>query len=150
MKKASKIFYFLLGLGIFSGICVYATTTFLSEDVTFTPQNTNWQASNVKEAIDGLYAKIENLVPDNFNFIWCCGASDNSTMILSNEAWPYVTFSNSSGTSSYKLVFQNDSAITLANITLDQKYEISSMPSRRIYLSCGSTSWKCLNITYSN
>ena len=43
MKKVSKIFYFLLGLGIFSGIGVYAATTLLSKNVTFTSQDENCQ-----------------------------------------------------------------------------------------------------------
>ena len=151
MKKASKFFYFLLGVLVFSGIGVYAATVFLSKDVAFTPQNTNWQASNVKEAIDDLYEKTENSnLPAGAVFTWCCSAKDNSTMIISKQAWPYVTFSDNSGSSSYKLVFHDDSMNVLANITLDQKYEISSMPSTRVYLSCGSTSWKCLYIKYSN
>lgn len=151
MKKVSKIFYFLLGLGIFSGIGVYAATTLLSKDVAFTPQNTSWQASNVKEAIDNLYEKTESSnLPKAFAFTWCCSANYNSTIYINKRAWSYVTFSNSSGSSSYRLVFSDDSLNVLGNITLDQKYEISSIPTTRVYLSCGSTSWKCLNITYSN
>ena len=62
-----------------------------------------------------------------------------------------MTFSNVSGNASYDLVFQDASANTLANITLDQKYEISSMPSTKVYLSCHTSgTFKCLNVNYSN
>ena len=56
MKKIfkSRIFSFILGAVIFSGIsvCAYSLS---SNDISFTPENSNWQVSNVEEAVNDLY-----------------------------------------------------------------------------------------------
>ena len=149
MKRINKLFYFLLGVLVFSGISVYATTTLLSKNVTFTPQNTNWQVSNVETALNNLHKQVDNLTAPSHTVTWCCGDDDKITLFLIDSAWKYITFKDGGGTSSYRLVFHDDSMNVLANILLDQKYEINSMPSRRIYLSCGSTDYKCFKAVYS-
>lgn len=151
MKRVNKLFYFLLGVLVFSGISVYATTTLLSKNVTFTPQNTNWQVSDVETALNSLYEQADDLItPSKFTVTWCGAAYDNITLVFPDNAWKYITFKEGSGTASYSLLFHNDSMASLGNVVLNKKYEISSMPSRRIYLSCGSTNWKCIEAVYSN
>lgn len=55
----NKLFYFILGAIIFSTISVYAVTMIDSKEVSFTPNNTDWEVSNVSEAIDELYEMNE-------------------------------------------------------------------------------------------
>ena len=151
MKRINKLFYFLLGVLVFSGISVYATTTLLSKNVTFTPQNTDWQVSDVETALNSLYEQADDLItPSKFTVRWCCAAYDQTTLVFADNVWKYITFNDSGGASSYSLIFHNDSMASLGNVVLNNKYEISSMPSRRIYLSCGSTDFKCFEATYSN
>lgn len=56
MKKMlnNKLFYFLLGAILFSGITVFAYSI-TSKEISFTPENTNWEVTNVEEAINDLY-----------------------------------------------------------------------------------------------
>ena len=152
MKRINKLFYFLLGVLVFSGISVYATTTLLSKNVTFTPQNTDWQVSDVETALNSLYEQADDWIttPYGFTLLWCCAANDSTTLTINDSVWKYVTFiDNGDGSAPYSLVFQDASANTLANITLNQKYEINSMPSKKTYLTCGSRSYRCFMVTYS-
>jgi len=57
MKKiiGSRVFSFMLGAILFSSVAVYATSTLLSRNVTFTPENSNWNVSNVEDALNDLY-----------------------------------------------------------------------------------------------
>lgn len=56
MKKLfnSKIFYFVLGAVLFSGMTVFAYSLNLS-DISYTPTNENFEVNNAQEAIDKLY-----------------------------------------------------------------------------------------------
>lgn len=62
MKKIfdSKLFYFVLGAMIFSGITVCASTTYLSNQVVFTSTNSEWNVNNVEDALNDLYNKQNN------------------------------------------------------------------------------------------
>lgn len=68
MKKIfkSRIFAFILGTLIFSGITVVSAYTILANDIGYTPKDTTWKKSNgeditnVKDAIDELYLKSNN------------------------------------------------------------------------------------------
>ena len=61
MKKIfeSKLFCFVLGAIIFSGITVYASTTYLSNQVSFTPTNSVWNVNNVEDALNILYDRTD-------------------------------------------------------------------------------------------
>ena len=64
MKKIfnSKLFYFLLGIIVLSGINVFAKTVISADEVSFTPDDSTWDVSTIQEAIDDLYPhKIESL-----------------------------------------------------------------------------------------
>lgn len=65
MKKIfkSRIFAFILGAFIFSGITAVSAYTILANDIGYTPKDTTWKKSNgeditnVKEALDELYTR---------------------------------------------------------------------------------------------
>lgn len=62
MKKIfkSRIFAFILGTLIFSGITAVSAYTILANDIEYTPKDTTWEVNNVKDAIDDLYSKVDN------------------------------------------------------------------------------------------
>ena len=63
----SRIFSFILGAILFSGVTVFAYSI-SSKDIAFTPTNENWQVTNVEEAINDLYTKkIANLIVHSSN-----------------------------------------------------------------------------------
>ena len=58
---------------LFSGVTVYAAVQYLSKDVTFTPSNSNWNVSNVEDALNHLYEQsdVSNILinqPWNFDY----------------------------------------------------------------------------------
>jgi len=55
MKNGIKMGLMFLSGALLSGITVYAASTYLSKDVTFTPSNSSWEVSNVEEALNDLY-----------------------------------------------------------------------------------------------
>ena len=54
----SRIFAFILGAIIFGGIGVYAGGLINSSDVNYSPSDNNWNVSNVKDALDNIYSKL--------------------------------------------------------------------------------------------
>ena len=68
MKKVfkSRIFAFVLGAIIFSGITAVSAYTIFANDIGYTPKDSTWKKSNgeditnVKDAIDELYSKAIN------------------------------------------------------------------------------------------
>lgn len=69
MKSDLKIILsFLIGI-LFSGITVYAATTYLSRDVSFTPSDENWKVSNVEDALNDLYEKASLNTEENKFYI---------------------------------------------------------------------------------
>lgn len=91
MKKIfkSRIFSFILGAVIFSGIsvCAYSLS---SNDISFTPENNNWQVSNVEEAVNDLYDK-SNL--GDLEIIMSKGNVANGTTITT-EVGSYIFVSS--------------------------------------------------------
>ena len=63
MKKIikSRVFAFVLGAIIFSGITGVAAYTIFASDIGYTPKDTAWEVDNVKDAIDELYEKKTTL-----------------------------------------------------------------------------------------
>lgn len=63
MKKflTSRIFTFILGAVIFSGITGVAAYSILASDIGYTPKDSSWEVNNVKDAIDDLYTKSKNV-----------------------------------------------------------------------------------------
>jgi len=51
----SRLFYFMMGAILFSGITAYAATTLLSKDIGFVPDNSSWEVNNVQDALNDLY-----------------------------------------------------------------------------------------------
>ena len=51
----SRIFSFILGTVIFGGVITFAYNL-NSNDVLFTPENGEWQVTNVEEAVNDLYS----------------------------------------------------------------------------------------------
>ena len=58
--KNNTFLGFILGIIVMSGIGVSATVLYQSNLVSYTPTDTNWNVDNVKDAIDELYAAVEN------------------------------------------------------------------------------------------
>lgn len=88
MKKflKSRIFPFILGAIIFSGITASAYTI-LASDVTYTPSNSSWEVDNVKDAIDELYGNVKNLTligSADFDTTYWAGGVHSKTFDLSN------------------------------------------------------------------
>jgi len=56
MKKmiGSRVFSFILGALIFSGMTVFAYSI-SSKDISFTPSDSNWEVDNVEDAMNSLY-----------------------------------------------------------------------------------------------
>jgi len=66
MKNNFKLFIGIIIGALLSGVTVYAASTYLSKDVTFTPTNSEWNVSNVEEALNDLYSNsngISDLTP---------------------------------------------------------------------------------------
>ena len=64
MKKflTSRIFAFILGAIIFSGVTGVIAATIMAKDVSYTPKDTTWNVDNVEDAIDSLYTKANTTI----------------------------------------------------------------------------------------
>ena len=62
LEKNKKIILGILIGILFSGVGVYAATTYLASDVTYTPSNKDWNVDNVKNALDDLYSKNDDTI----------------------------------------------------------------------------------------
>jgi len=64
MKKflTSRVFAFLLGALLFSGITGVAAYNMFASNVGYTPEDTSWEVDNVSDAIDDLYLKVNDRV----------------------------------------------------------------------------------------
>lgn len=105
MKKIfkSRLFTFVLGAIIFSGITAVSAYTIFANDIGYTPKDTTWKKSNgeditnVKDAIDDLYDKVNNprfINVANGNQVFSSGSSpfkmnltivDNSMLTNNNN-----------------------------------------------------------------
>ena len=71
MKKifTNSVFMFILGAVIFSGITSVVALTFFAGDIIYEPSKTEWEVSNVKEALDDLYVRA-NQKPIYLTISW--------------------------------------------------------------------------------
>ncbi len=101
---------FILGAVLFSGIGV-AAYVLTSSDVTFTPQNSNWQVGNVQEALNSLYiSKTSDNYSENETKVgtWIDGRPVYQKVIMTNQfttknkAW--FTIADVSGLNIDKLI----------------------------------------------
>ena len=63
MKKLinkNTLFGFIIGLIITSSVGVIATTLYYSNEVSYTPEDNNWNVDNVKDALDSLYSETRS------------------------------------------------------------------------------------------
>ena len=137
MKKIfkSRVFAFILGAILFGSIGVVSAYTILANDIGYTPSNTTWEVSNVKDAIDDLYSKnisIDKLLDSNI-------ASGDTSTVTANYTNPNSTpekiivvlnwFSSNMGGS----VSSPDISITGDISNLHQISDIKSSLSRYMY-----------------
>ena len=67
----SRLFAFILGSVIFSGITSVAAYTFFASNIGYTPTDESWKKfndediTNIKDALDELYFKLDQIVLDN-------------------------------------------------------------------------------------
>lgn len=89
MKKiiTSRIFSFILGAIIFSGVTVFAYSI-SSKDIKFTPTDSSWEVDNVEEAMNSLYDKAKNF---DVNLATDVTASSNSVMNGNYFSTEYIT-----------------------------------------------------------
>ena len=101
---------FILGAVLFSGIGV-AAYVLTSSDVTFTPQNSNWQVGNIQEALNSLYiSKTSDNYSENETKVgtWIDGRPVYQKVIMTNQfttknkAW--FTIADVSGLNIDKLI----------------------------------------------
>ena len=124
MKKIfkSRIFSFILGAVIFSGIsvCAYSLS---SNDISFTPENSNWKVSNVEEAINDLYKDDTLFIPRYIvNIEGVHGGSGNN--YINSENYNTLTIgsrtrSGVAGTTYWRIRAFKDANCTETSILLD-------------------------------
>ena len=119
MKKAfkSRIFAFVLGAIIFSGITAVSAYTILANDIGYTPKDSTWKKSNgeditnVKDAIDELYTKANNQkVATQVATLTTQGA----TYTMQNDGYITGTASRGSGNTMARLLL-DDKMLALSN-----------------------------------
>jgi len=144
----SRIFSFILGAILFSGVTVFAYSI-SSKDIAFTPSNPEWQVTNVEEAMNSLYDKSKKF--DTFGSVWCCSYGTGSSAItFNNSSLPYFTITDGAGTSNYKLEFWTSDNSIIGNINLNEKYDVDTLVNKKAVLRCGSSDYKCFNVKYTN
>jgi len=155
MKKIFKnrLFCFLLGAILFSSVAVYATSTLLSKNVTFTPENSDWNVSNVEDALNDLYENSNNSVVtfDNIYTNHKFGTIvDSVSLSLDLEAGNYICESNASVAytgpdASETLVSSDWDVITISGAenynTIDYKIYSNSGASKATDLSSSSNGY---------
>lgn len=60
MKKVlkSRIFAFILGAIIFSGITSVAAYSIFANDIGYTPKDSTWEVNNIQDAVDDLFNRV--------------------------------------------------------------------------------------------
>lgn len=99
MSKIKLISAFLLGGILFSGITVYAAYKIHANDVSFHPENENFQAENVNSALDSLYEKIED---NKLKLLTTVNGEENKLNYKYSDSATYIA------TESGKLLFVAD------------------------------------------
>ena len=130
LLKKFDIFSFILGIIISGGIVGASTYLFLANDVSYTPLDTTWkkfnneEITNVKEALDELHLKIDQLVLDDM------GMLTNGVKFEGEYFYIYTPLKiiwNAAGSSlvNYeKIIFCHKVAGNNANFTADLPFSI--------------------------
>ena len=100
MKKLlnSKLFFFILGALVFGTASAVFAYDYVATNIGFTPLDTNWSASNVKDALDSLNTKIDfggckvsDIKLSSNRITYSCNSNDTSYRYTAynNIGWPY-------------------------------------------------------------
>ena len=147
MKKliTSRIFSFILGAIIFSGMTVFAYSL-SSKDIKFTPTNSEWQVENVEEAVNSLYEKQNQF----FSYSWCCSGNSQTAHHYVHPSFSYFTITAGGGTASYTIQLQSSDNVYLSNLISGQKYDFNTIKDKKVVIQCTSTGYKCFSVAYTN
>lgn len=60
MKKIlnNKFLFFLLGI-LMASVSIVVATNYTASEITYTPKDSNWNVSNVSDALDSIYSKVK-------------------------------------------------------------------------------------------
>ena len=81
MKKKGYVFAFILGAAICGGL-VYADGILNAKDVLYAPNNNDFHASTVKEALDTLYSKADS--DSQYDFTYSVSSTFDTMQISIN------------------------------------------------------------------
>jgi len=63
--KSSLLFTFIISGILFGSIGIYAASIYYAKDISYEPSDASWEVSNVNDAINGLYAELQNISDSN-------------------------------------------------------------------------------------
>lgn len=142
MKKFMKnnILGFLLGGIIFGGISVGATILYNSNEVSYIPNDSSFDVSNVKEALDQLHDEVSHssksvtMSYSGGGYI-VSGLSASGSLNITNDGYTKLTVS--SGTSSIVFVKTDGTSTTAVSVTKGNSINI---PTGVVTIMCSSKS----------
>jgi len=135
-KMKNYIIGFILGAIICSSITAYAVSL-ASKDITFIPENENWQVTNVEEALDDLYSVADDKKCDTTN-------SKSLYLISDNQA-----FDTTHATTSYTYTYDISGYDGYQNLSIDNFYIMINSYGPAAYKANGSTSTNLRNFSKS-
>lgn len=129
MKKENikLLLTFIITAFIFLSLGVYATSTFLAKDISFTSTNPKFEANNVEDALNTLYTYKDKKVSKN-NFV----GNGTSTDVLTDSFYSNYTYLKVTNIFIYSgtkcdVFFQTDNGTVEQNVVLNQEYNIKNM-----------------------
>lgn len=117
MKNNSKfIIGIFIGLLISSVVSVTAYTL-LSSDVQYTPENNNWEVTNVKDALDNLYINANGINVDNLEKLTDGVSFDGDYFMVATPDKIVWNSADSNNINFEKIIFCHKTANHNANFT---------------------------------
>jgi len=151
----SKLFYFILGIIISSGITVYAATTLLSKDIGFVPDNSSWEVNNVQDALNDLYSSVEE--PKEISLCahsWTANGKAGAAIDLDYYDYRYLKLKNFGYQSgSNATVYFTDESYNTVETELDKEYDRNNSIIRYLYITesiSSSYGWSCVTVEFYN
>ena len=156
MKKVifSRLFFFILGAILFSGITVLAYKV-NSDQVSYTPNNSNWQVDNVESAINDLYSSVKR----KQNFLLCANTWTNNgkggaSINLNNFDYRYIELNNLGyKEGSTATVYFTDAEYNPVETELNKEYDRNNSNIAHLYITeqiNSSYGYACVNVKFYN